>query len=307
VDFQAMRLQEKVNQICCYVEIRATMNIGVGVVRSAKGSGMSIENRRQVRSKREKSRDELFNQPIDWETEFKKMECAIRGGAHTARKKTATGYVGAKHRTHDVDEEELRAEDSAKGNLNAKAALDHLVGLGCDRKIILQRLFMFCGGDPADVRAVKKEYRRRHRYVQKVSRELETLAPRICTAHSFLSPAVEYVSWGIDEVDLESEAKLLVDLANVTLKDLGSGRVTARDHHLVTLKNVVVQHTGEPHWPELAYLAAAIKDAYDPDDKKSENYTADGLRRRAKRSESSEKERLRALKRRKKRISENAA
>jgi hypothetical protein len=137
----------------------------------------------------------------------------------------------------------------------AKAALNKLVQLGCDRRLILRKLYMYCGGSPEHVLAAKKQFRWRWKFILKLSERLKADAKDINRAKDFLLDA------GLDmvcdtEERLSSYAELIERLGNSLLKDLASRRITARDHHLIFLAKMTEKIARRPHYRELADLVA---------------------------------------------------
>jgi len=147
----------------------------------------------------------------------------------------------------------------------AKAALDTLVGKGCDRSRILTALYAYCGGSQDMVRAVKKEFRWKRDSISKLAERLEKrVVPEIKKAESILDDAGFAVSSSAVEV-IESYAEFLRDLANAVLQAPGSGRITARDQHLRFLSEMVEIITGREHYVELTELTAAVRLGYTDD------------------------------------------
>jgi hypothetical protein len=90
---------------------------------------------------------------------------------------------------------------------------------------------MFGGGSQADVQSVKQGYRHQLSYVLNLSKRMLKMADQIEKAHRFLANAKCEVDPGIID-SLKSHAGLLGGLATAALKDPGSNKVTARNHHI---------------------------------------------------------------------------
>jgi hypothetical protein len=168
-----------------------------------------------------------------------------------------------------------------KDATEARHALEALVKLGCDRDLILRRLYMYAGGNRADVMSLKRAFQYRRDFVSKLSNRLKNeVAPAIVRANAYLNDA------GIDLVttlneDVLSYTDLLDRLNKRVLSDLASRRISGRDHHLVFLAKMVEAVTGTPHYKELAVLADTVALAFDPESRAI--HTAESMRKLVKR------------------------
>jgi hypothetical protein len=168
------------------------------------------------------------------------------------------------------------SERHIASNTAAKAALDGLEASGCDRGRILRALYMYCGGTPEKVSAVKKKLRWQRGFILKLAKQLEKrVVPDIKRAERILDDAGIAVSSSEPEA-LESYAELLKRLADAALKRPSSARVTGRDQHLRFLAEMVAITTGREHYAELAELAAAVRMGYTGE---PGNATADNIGR----------------------------
>jgi hypothetical protein len=162
----------------------------------------------------------------------------------------------------------------------ASSALATMTGLGCDQDRIFRKLYEYAGGSPEDAAAVKEAYRRRRDGVRKVAKRLEEVASEIEKAVGYLSDAqIDLVTQTPD--DLRSLAEFFSRFGQTILKDLASGRVSSRDHHLVFLAKMFEQTTGKPHYRELAELANTVGRFYNPNYRHID--TAESMRKRIER------------------------
>jgi hypothetical protein len=154
---------------------------------------------------------------------------------------------------------------SASGETStAQAALDKLVRLGCDPQRIFRLLYMYVGGEPEKIAAVKKGYRWRRDHLLATAEALCATANDVEQANAHLS--FEGINvYNSPDRDMRIYGELLKFFANISFKDLGSKRVSARNHHLVALKKMIKEVTGTPHYREIATLVDRVGLAYDPE------------------------------------------
>jgi hypothetical protein len=166
-------------------------------------------------------------------------------------------------------------EHIGKSN-RAKAALDTLVRAGCDRELVLRKLYEFGGGFPEQASAAKAAYSERREYILKVSNDLREVAGKIEKAHKYLSD-MGLVVHSDRANTLRLDADFLKRLANTIVKDLATERISGRDQHLVFLSKMIELRTGRKYYLELAELADAVRSLYDSTYKA--DHTADSIRK----------------------------
>jgi hypothetical protein len=146
----------------------------------------------------------------------------------------------------------------------AQAALDKLMTLGCKRERILGRLYQYAGGEPEKVAAVKKDFRWQRDHMLKTADELIKTAKEI--EKDFANLAFMGIhEYNTPEEDMRSCSKMLRGWANTVFKDLASDRISAREHHLVALAEMIEKVTGAPHYSEIAILVDRVGLSYDPE------------------------------------------
>jgi hypothetical protein len=170
-----------------------------------------------------------------------------------------------------VTRQSHKGTDPSEETSTAKAALDKLVELGCEREKILCLLYMYVGGDPKKVGAVKKAFAWQRKHLLSTAQALNNTASEVNRAEANLAFMGNDVSNGPADA-MRSYSELLKSLADTTFKDLASGRVSARDHHLVELANMIQRVTRARLYKEIAVLVDRVGEAYNPEfRKKTEN------------------------------------
>jgi hypothetical protein len=144
----------------------------------------------------------------------------------------------------------------------AQEALMTMTRLGCDENRILRGLYEYSGGSPADVNAVKAHFRSRKTRILNLSKRMAKMASEIEQVEKDLAEAQIIATANVAE-GLRSHAEFLSRVAQSTLENLTSERVSGRDHHLVFLAWMFRQITGKPHYKELAELADTVGRLYD--------------------------------------------
>jgi hypothetical protein len=158
----------------------------------------------------------------------------------------------------------------------AKAALDTLVGAGCDRELVLRKLYEFGGGTPEQASAAKAAFSERREYILKVSRNLQDVAKEIEKAHKYLSD-MDLDLQSDHANTLRSHSDFLKRLANTFVNGLATKRISGRDQHLVFLAKMVELRTGRKYYRELAELADTVRSIYDSN--YQAEHTADSIRK----------------------------
>ncbi len=164
-----------------------------------------------------------------------------------------------------------------EANLRAKKALNKLVTGGCDEQRILRRLYMFCGGTAEAAAAAKKTFTWQRQHLKKVCKQLEEIADELGRTKAYLFDAGYDMHDDIED-RIKDYSNYLWRLGEPTLKDLASGRISGRNHHIVFLAKMSEKVTGREHYEELAELAECVRSAYGDRGSKTP-YTAASIRK----------------------------
>lgn len=182
-----------------------------------------------------------------------------------------------------IAEELTEHFNSNKETRAAKDALARLESAGCDKRIILQNLYLFCGGDPHSMQSLRKamDFEGRRRKILAIGELLEAASSGIQVAEELLADLDLTCYFTPDRFKLEKYAELLKRIGNTVYRELTSKRVSGRDQHLLFLCRMVGRVTGKPHYREIADLVTATKRHYSPAWTGVE--TEDGIRKRVSR------------------------
>lgn len=162
----------------------------------------------------------------------------------------------------------------------AKAALARLVAAGCDKSEILQNLYMYCGGDPRAMQALRVaiDFGRCKKRVLAIAELLQKASSEIGAAEQLLTDLGVSHTMKPDVSSLEKYADLLRRIGEVAYRKLASKCTSGRNQHLVYLSRMIDALTGKPHYRELADLVNAMRLLYDPGTKRID--TAESIRKR---------------------------
>lgn len=166
---------------------------------------------------------------------------------------------------------------------NAKSALEALVQAGCKEKLILRGLYLFCGGDPQQMRLLRESYdlKSGKRRIAKAAESVRQLIPMIESTDKLLKDLGVVVYFTPDIAVLEKYAHFLCWFSKHGIAT--SRRVSGRDHHLVYLSRMVKLFTGKPHYKETAELVNATREHYGPLQDKVETF--ESIRQQLKRNQ----------------------
>lgn len=156
-----------------------------------------------------------------------------------------------------------KSATAPRGTSTAQAALDKLIELGCEREKILRLLYMYVGGDAKKVGAVKKAFGWQRKQLLRTAQALNETASEVKKADGNLA-FMGIETHGGPADGMRSYSDLLKRLADTFFKDLASGRVSARDHHLVALANMIQRVTRATLYKEIAALVDRVGTAYNP-------------------------------------------
>ena len=154
-------------------------------------------------------------------------------------------------------------EKRIASNVVAQAALRELEQAGCSRRQILERLFMFAAIPAADVQAAKAAFSKRRKSILALSNRLKSIAKVIERSKVDLAD-MGFEVYSEEQEEVRSYADLLEHLADTSIRDLASARVSARDHNIVFLCKSIERVTGRPHHKEVGELIDAVGRAFDP-------------------------------------------
>ena len=176
-----------------------------------------------------------------------------------------------------VKKELLERFNSRRG---ARAALARLVAARCDEMAICQNLYLFCGGDPRAMQALRDDlgFDRRKKTMLRIAKLLEDASSEIEVAEQLLTDLGISHNMKPDVSSLVSYAGLLKRVGDVAYSKLAYKRISGRDQHLVYLSRMIVARTGKPHYRELADLVTSTRLLYDPN--APERETEDSIRKR---------------------------
>jgi hypothetical protein len=179
-----------------------------------------------------------------------------------------------------IYEELIKHFNSKEESRSAKDALARLVAARCDERLILQNLFLFCGGEPKAWRALQEaiDFDRCRKRMLAIGELLEKASSEIQVAEQLLTDLDMTCYFTPDRHNLEKYGQLLQRVGNVVYPKLASRRISGRDQHLVFLCRMVELVTGRPHYRELAELVTATRRHFDSDWNGTE--TEDGIRKR---------------------------
>lgn len=179
--------------------------------------------------------------------------------------------------------EELRTYFNSKEDAkDAKNALERLVAAGCDERLILQNLYLFCGGNPDAMRNLREalNFKGCGERLLSIASLLQEASRSIPEADQLLAGLDMTHTLTPDTSRLEAYSELL-EKAGSMYQNRASKRVSGRDQHLGFLCRLVEYVTGREHYREVADLVNAAYQLYDPGSTKTE--TEESIRKRASR------------------------
>lgn len=166
----------------------------------------------------------------------------------------------------DWDRVLLEMKRHVQSDSSARNALRKLIGRGCEEKAILRDLYLFCGGEPAKTKRVKKTIACHKKNIGRIAETLREAAAGINYADNHISEVGIKCHFTPDSTNLLNYAKLLQRLHDRVLPP--KKRLSGRDQHLAYLARTIEAVTGREHYQELADLVSAIELVYDPKLKK---------------------------------------
>jgi hypothetical protein len=183
----------------------------------------------------------------------------------------------------DVIQKELTEYfNSSEDATNAKAmtALADLVSAGCRERTVIQNLYMFCGGNPEQMQAVRMalDYKGRKKRMLAIAAQLHKASSEIGVAEQLLQDLGFTHNFKPDCSSIDRYANFLNRVGKIAYRNRASKRVSGRDQHLVFLSRYVESVTGAPHHGEIADLVDATRLHYDGNYTKTE--TAHSIRKR---------------------------
>lgn len=166
----------------------------------------------------------------------------------------------------DWDRVLLELKRLVQSDSSARNALRKLIRRGCDERAILRDLYLFCGGEPAKLKRVKRALAYQKKNIGKIAETLREAAAGIEYAEKHISEAGVECHFTPDTKNLLAYANLLYRLHERVLPP--KKRLSGRDQHLAYLARTIEAVTGRAHYRDLADLVSAIEIAYDPKLKK---------------------------------------
>jgi hypothetical protein len=183
----------------------------------------------------------------------------------------------------DWDVELSNTRRHIEADPEAKCAFDLLVQKGCAEFLILQNVFLYCGGDPQAVRSIRQEFRRQRARMVAVSKQLLDVADGIDALTSFINSDVDMeIQFTPDTKQMRTYAGTLKRIADTILKDVDNRRKNGRDQHIAFLHQLILRTTGRDHYGEIAAVTDAVARGYNPEIAKS--HDAEDTRRLINRS-----------------------
>jgi hypothetical protein len=187
--------------------------------------------------------------------------------------------------TDELDWDAIHEELSGYFNSNreARTALESLVAAGCRERAVLQNLYLFCGGRPQEMQAVRKalNFEGRRKRMLAIATLLKEASSEIGAAERLLEDLGLTHTLRPDCSSLDTYADFLNRVGKTAYRNLASGKISGRDQHLVFLAKYVESVTGDPHHREIAHLVDAMRLHYDRD--YAERETPESIRKRVKR------------------------
>jgi hypothetical protein len=169
--------------------------------------------------------------------------------------------------TDELDWVKICEELKTSLNSDGRRALVKLAAAGCGEREILQNLYLFCGGNPYEMRKLRKDldFPRTKKKVLKIARLLFDATSEIPVAERLLRD-LGLSTWNIipETSKIEQFAVLLSRVGETAYSQLASQKVSGRDQHLVYLCALIKVRTGRLHYAEVADLVNAIQLAYRP-------------------------------------------
>jgi len=198
------------------------------------------------------------------------LEAGIRDADGRRSIAKQRGVISKLRLTDEIVWDAICKEMNAHFNSNvgarpAKASLAELVARGCDDKKILQNLYLFCGGLPADMEAIRQQhdFAGCKKRMLAISRLLQDASSGIQNAETLLEDLGVTCHFTPDRPSLERYADFLKQLGAVAYRNLASKRITGRDQHLVYLCKMIYAVTGARRYREVAELVTATRQFYD--------------------------------------------
>ena len=187
------------------------------------------------------------------------------------------GTIGAVRRLKPTDELEwdvVQPELSTylKSTKDAKDALACLVAAGCDETSVLRNLYLFCGGKPEEMRAVRTALNLRgsKSRMLAIADLLQKASSEVQVAEQMLADQSLNHTLTPDCAALDRYADFLRRVGEHVYDKLASERISGRDQHLVYLCRLVERFTGREHYRELTDLVNAARRLYQPGSTKIE-------------------------------------
>jgi hypothetical protein len=155
-----------------------------------------------------------------------------------------------------------------------KQALKALVDADCDESIILQNLYLFCGGNPETTKAVRKELKfdDRSETMLEIACLLRKTSSKIPIAEELLADLDVTTHNVTPEGAALDQYAALLEWAAKQYHKLGNGKISGRDQHLVFLFRYIQRVTVQEHYREIADLVNATRDFYYPGTAEDETY-----------------------------------